>query len=52
VIRITKQGLELGKKYNSIGRTIAIWCKEYIWLWVVLGVIIGAITLAVRIFKN
>jgi len=32
--------------------TIGVWCTEYMWLFVVLGAIIGAITLAVTIFKN
>jgi hypothetical protein len=51
-ITLTIEGYNLGQKYNSIGGTIAIWCTEYIWLWVILGAIIGAITLAVTIFKN
>ena len=50
-IELTPEGLQLGQRFNSKTGTIAIWCTEYIWLWVILGVIIGAITLLVTIFK-
>jgi len=52
MVGLTPEGLRLGQKYNSKIGTITIWCTEYIWLWVILGAIIGAITLAVTIFKN
>ena len=51
-IDLTPEGLQLGRKFNTKTGTIVIWCTEYIWLWVVLGVIIGAITLLVTIFKG
>jgi len=51
MIELTPEGLQLGQRFNSKTGTIAIWCTEYIWLWVILGVIIGAITLLVTIFK-
>ena len=50
-IELTPEGLQLGQRFNSKTGTIAIWCTEYIWLWVILSVIIGAITLLVTIFK-
>ena len=50
-IELTPERLQLGQRFNSKTGTIAIWCTEYIWLWVILGVIIGAITLLVTIFK-
>lgn len=51
-VELTPDGLHLWQKYNSKVGTIAIWCTEYIWLWVILGVIIGTITLLVTIFKG
>jgi len=51
-ITFQQQGYDLGQKFNSVWGTIGLWCTEYIWLWVILGAIIGAITLAVTIFKN
>ena len=51
-IELTPEGLQLGQRFNSKTGTIAIWCTEYIWLWVILGVIIGTITLLVTIFKG
>ena len=50
-IELTPKGFQLGQRFNSKTGTIATWCTEYIWLWVILGVIIGAITLFVTIFK-
>jgi len=51
-IELTPEGLRLGQKFNSRIGTIGTWCTEYMWLFVILGAIIGAITLAVTIFKN
>ena len=52
LITLTPEGIRLGQKYNSKIGPIAVWCTEYMWLFVVLGAIIGAITLAVSIFKD
>ena len=49
---LTFEGDELGKKYSCIPGKIELCCREYIWLWVVLGVIIGLITLIVTIFNS
>jgi len=49
---LTPDGMQLGQKYNSIGGTIAVWCAEHKWLWAVLGVIIAAIALVIKIFKG
>jgi hypothetical protein len=51
-ISLTIKGYRLGQRYNSIGGIIVLWYIEYMWLFVVLGAIIGAVTLAVTIFKN
>ena len=50
-IELTPEGLRLGEKFNSIIRTIGTWCTEYMWFFVVLGVIIGTITLLITILK-
>ena len=51
-ITLSQQGYDLGRKYTSLRGKIAVWCAEYMWLFVVLGAIIGAVTLVVTIFKN
>jgi hypothetical protein len=52
LVSLTSKGLTLGQKYNSKIGTISVWCVEYMWFFVVLGAIIGAVTLAVTIFKK
>jgi len=51
-IELTPEGLQLGQKFNSRIGTIGTWCTEYVWFFVVLGVIIGTITLLVTILKG
>jgi hypothetical protein len=52
LVSLTPKGKRLGRKFNSKIETIGVWCAEYMWLFVVLGAIIGAVTLVVTIFKN
>jgi len=51
-ITLHQQGYDLGVTYGSRGGIIAIWCEEYMWIWVIFGVIIGLITLLVTMLKD
>ncbi len=49
VIRMTKQGFELGQKYNSWWGNFELFSKEYMWLRIVLSAIISLIGVIVTI---
>ena len=52
VIRMTQEGLRLGRKYATLWGTFELWCRENIWFWVILGVLIAIIALVVTIVKD
>ena len=47
-VQLSLEGFDLGRKYSSTLGTVWVWCNEYK-LWIILGVIIGFITLVVSI---
>ncbi len=51
-LRLTNDGWKLARKCSSKLGRVGLFCAEYVWLWVILGAIMGAITLAVTIFKD
>ncbi len=50
-VQLSLEGYDFGRKYSTKLGTFWEWCKEYK-LWIVLGVIIGLITLIVTIFNS
>jgi len=50
-VQLSLDGYDLGRKYSSRLGTVWVWCNEYK-LWIILGVIISAIALIARIFKD
>lgn len=50
-VQLSLDGYDLGRKYSSRLGTAWVWCNEYK-IWIILGVVIGAITLLVTIFKD
>lgn len=55
-VELTQEAIILGRKYSSKIGTIGVLFTEYLWFWVVLSVLIGAIgvltTILVAILKD
>ena len=51
-VDLTQEAINLGRKYSSKTGTLGVWFTEFLRFWVILGVLIGAITLLVTIFKD
>jgi hypothetical protein len=49
---LSRKAIDLGRKYSSIVGTLGVWFTEYMWLWTIIGVAIGAIAIIVTIFRN
>jgi len=52
MLGFTPGGYDLGKKYSSKIGTLGVWFTEYLWFWVILGVIISFVGLLVAILKD
>lgn len=51
-VKLTQEAIKLGRKCDSKIGTLGVWFTEYLWFWVILGVIISFVGLLVAILKD
>ena len=51
-VKLTREAIDLGRKYGSTIGTLGVWFTEYLWFWVILGVIVSFFGILVTILKD
>jgi len=51
-VKLTREAIDPGRKYGSTIGTLGVWFTEYTWLWIIIGLAIGVITIVVAVLKN